>query len=103
MNKDLIYKNFDTKDVEHLIEICTNANLYFEMYDGNLLDNYIIYNTENIIFDNEKVDRKYIIIEEIYISEWNSDYKILLTDNIKKVEDFKKEMEKVYEVVNSYK
>lgn len=101
MNKDLMCTNFDIKEVENLINICISSKLYFKMYDGSLLDNYIFYNTENIIFDNEKVDRKYIIIEEVYINHWSSGYKIILTDDIKKVEEFKKEMEKIYEMVNA--
>lgn len=58
-----------------------------ECYEGVLLDNYIIYDTEFVKIGNYKPS-KFIIMREKYLNEWNSITELVLTNNEKTVEKF---------------
>ena len=77
MRKDII-KYVNQEDINKILELANELELYIFMVDGALLNNYYIE-----IFDKikiEKATRKYIYIKENYLNEWSSNYKIILTD-----------------------
>lgn len=77
MRKDII-KYGNQEDINKILELADELELYNFMTEGTLLDNYYIENLDKIKI--EKATRKYLYIKENYLNEWSSNYKIILTD-----------------------
>lgn len=70
-----------------IVEIASNNGVYYECFEGSLQDNFVVYNTENIIALGKET-RKYIIVKEKPLNEWSSELVAVLTDSIEEVEEF---------------
>lgn len=73
--------------VNKLCDYCCQNGIDFEVYQGSLLDNYIFYDTEHIKL-NKIEPRKFIIIREKYLNEWNSTFEMIMTDDEGLVEKY---------------
>lgn len=77
--------------VDKILNLAVENNSVFDCYKGSLLDNYIIFDTDNIrIWKGKKVSRKYIILIEEYKNPWSSITKMIMTDSeetVKKYEE----------------
>ena len=89
--KDYI-KEINLEEADFICKLASNLNLDIQMFDGCLLDNFIIKDTEEIKLKINKKNikaRKYIIIKTKFANTWTSVYELILTDN----EDFVKKCE----------
>ncbi|MFR4519355.1 MAG: hypothetical protein ACLT40_05270 [Fusobacterium sp.] len=86
--RENIIKYGNQEDINKILELSDELELYTFVMEGVLVDNYYIENFDKIKI--EKATRKYIYIKENYLNEWSSNYKIILTD---KIYDFETEEE----------
>lgn len=84
--------NVELETVNKLIELAVDENKPFEVFDGVLLDSYIIYDAENIQIGKIK-PRKYIILREKYLNCWSSTIEMTMTDD----ENMIREMKKIFD------
>lgn len=89
--KDYVTR-IDSLSVDRLLELASELHLETETFEGNLLDNHVIYDTERIKFGRVK-PRKYIMIKEFYLNEWSSEYEITMTNNENKIKEYVSKME----------
>ena len=82
----------DNEMSNKILELATKNNLHYEMFEGTLQDNCIIYNDYAIRLKGIK-PRKYIIIQEKYLNCWSSELEMIMTDNESKVDEFIKTFE----------
>lgn len=81
-----ITMNINRHELNNLLEVATKQELFYHVFEGSLIDNYIIYDTDNITI--EGVTAKYIMIKESFLNEWSSEHVLILTNDIEKVEEF---------------
>lgn len=79
----------DLASVNKLLELAEKLNCPIDSFEGSLLDNYIIYNTEKIKIGNVK-GRKYIILAERYLNSWSSTTDVIMTDSIYTVNEYER-------------
>jgi len=79
------YISYD--NVTEIINTCTNKSIDMNVFEGTLLDNYLIYANYKVQL-NKTVPRKYIIIESVYINSNQSMYNFVQTDNQQLVDEF---------------
>ena len=59
-------KEISMETADRVIAMATELNILFDGFDGSLLDNYIVYNNEDVqIKFGRTKPRKYIIIDKI--------------------------------------
>ena len=87
-------KEISMETASKIIEMANELSINFEVFDGNLLDNYIVYNEKDtqIKFGRSK-PRKYIIIEEFYKNCWTSGLRMTATDDDSFADEFLKRHE----------
>ena len=83
----------DQEFVNNLLDIAEENGIEYTGFEGVLLNNYIIYTNKEIRVGGRRT--KYIIIKEVTLNEWSSDYELILTDSNKKAETFISECEVV--------
>lgn len=82
-------KEISMEQASKIIELANELSINFEGFDGNLLDNYIVYNEKDIqIKFGKSKPRKYIIIEEFYKNCWTSCLRMTATDDDSLASDF---------------
>lgn len=79
-----VKKYISSDEVEKLTKIIND----YERFEGSLLDNYIFYHTETIRYGRCQ-PRKFILVKEIFVNEWSSEYQLTMTDSEKEVEIFR--------------
>jgi len=77
--------------INKLLEFATERDIEFEVYEGNLNDNYIIY-ANNLIKVGRYKPRKYILIEESYLNTWQSENLMVMTDDYAEMKEFRERM-----------
>lgn len=87
-------KEISMETANKIIEMANELSINFEGFDGNLLDNYIVYNEKDIqIKFGKSKPRKYIIIEEFYKNCWTSGLRMTCTDDDNLADEFLKRHE----------
>lgn len=74
------------EELENLLQYADNNEIYFNYIEGNLLDNYTLYDTEELEFDGNS--SKYLIVKEKYVNEWSSEQVLIMTDSLETIEQF---------------
>lgn len=78
----------DNEFIDKLVELAINNGIEFEVFEGTLNDNYIFYDTKQInITDVERGN--YIIVKNIFRNTWQSDLKLITTNDIEEVEHYR--------------
>lgn len=88
--KDYI-TNIEMVVVDKFIKLVIDLGLDYEIYEGCLLDNYVIRGTEQIRLGRVK-PRKFIMIKEKHLNEWSSTLELTMTDNEEIIYEFEKFM-----------
>ena len=94
----------DLQSVNNILNYAVESGCEINRYQGSLLDNYIVYDAEELIFkisDSEPYnkeynlikDKKYILLKEKFLNEWSSITEITFTNDEQKVIDFEKQFE----------
>ena len=79
------------KEVENLISYADNNEIYFNFFEGTLLDNYTFYDTKEI--EKDGYSSNYMIIKEVPLNEWTSKQVLIMTNSIEDIEKFEAEKE----------
>ncbi|UNA01675.1 hypothetical protein MG295_00258 [Bacillus phage vB_BcgM] len=85
MNTVIKMVNVESEYIKSLIELANEKSIYIEIYEGNLLNNYVLYDTDN--FEVSGQTATYIICKECYVNEWTSNYTIVMTNDINEVNE----------------
>lgn len=81
MREDLVYAVTE-EEVTELI----NSGDDTEIFEGSLLDNYVVYANDDLSYDGES--RKYFLIAERFVNTWTSRYELTMTDDETKLDEF---------------
>jgi hypothetical protein len=79
--------NITLESVNQIINFANDKGLQVDIFEGTLLDNYVIYDTSTIDIGRTK-GRKYIILREKVLNCWSSITELIMTDNDEFVNDF---------------
>ena len=79
------YISYD--NVTKIVDTCNQKGIEIDVFEGTLLDNYLIYANYKIQL-NKLVPRKYIIIEAMFINSNQSMHTFVQTDNQQLVDEF---------------
>jgi hypothetical protein len=77
--KDVTLNHVVWQDVKGLLERAGQSDCEISEYEGTLLDNYILSDTQELNVGGYKT--KYIICKETYKNAWQSDYTVILTND----------------------
>lgn len=84
--------------VNALMETFDKSGLDYEVFEGNLLHNFVF--TADKMVSGVGRKTKYIIIREVALNEWSSAYEMILTDSDKKACAFAQEFEEASNTLN---
>lgn len=80
MKKTITY-DITNKDIEKILELCSQLEIEFDVVESTLNDEYIIYSNNAIKIG--RVFRKYMIVRETFLNEWSSKLSLIMTDDEK--------------------
>ena len=87
----------EQNEVNRILELAENNGIDVVTFEGNLLDNHVIYNDKVLKIGGVK-PKKYLIIRETYLNCWSSCYTLTQTDCIKKFNKALAELEEIHEM-----
>lgn len=82
--------------INKLLKFASERSIEFEVYEGALNDNYIIY-ADQLIKVGRGKPRKYILIEEDYLNTWQSANLMVMTDDYAEMKEFRERMTTYFE------
>lgn len=85
--KDL-EKIISAEACEKILALARKNDYEIELFEGGLLDSYLI-NYNKTISINRAKPRRFIAILEEYVNEWSSQLRLLQTDNEEKINDIR--------------
>lgn len=81
------------KEFNNIIEKAENKGMTYEIYEGSLLDNAIVYFAKGMELEGVG-DHEYIIIREVYLNSWSSELEVFGTDDIIEVGKYEDDFER---------
>lgn len=81
-------------EFENILEVATNSGIDYNVFEGTLLDNAILYNNNKINVSGRTA--KYLIIQEVYMSEWSSALKLSFINDDKRFTKILIRLEKLW-------
>ncbi|WP_239704901.1 hypothetical protein [Mammaliicoccus sp. E-M24] len=89
MKKTITY-NITNRDIDKILELCSQLEIDFDVVERALNDEFIFYSNNAIKIG--RVFRKYMIVRDIYVNEWTSKLVLIMTDSEKEYQKHYNEM-----------
>ena len=79
--------------VDEMLVLLEENGIEYEIFDGSLNDNYIVYDVEKAIKITGVRRAKFYIIKEVYLNSWSSGMVLIATDDREKAEKYRQQFE----------
>lgn len=82
----VVIDHVEYKSFKSLIDLATTMGVEHESFEGSLMSNFIFYDAQEINVNGHSA--KYIISQERFKNSQESDYSLILTNDIKKTTEY---------------